>query len=382
MHPFYYVRTSFSVMAHLSEALKLKILVTHARTGCVNQTAHECRVSKPTALRWLNRFKLAGSVKEKKSTGRKPTVTPVAAAAAVHLFESDLWISADQVARLLFERGLCDRIVHRTTLVRHAKDAAKRAGLVLWLDRSWPKQALTPATQKRRLAFARANKLTSWDHVMFTDRVRITLDYPGTKVKQVVWRVTRRIGAPKRVVFKPNKPACVNVYGGITKFGTTFLYVVAGTTGYKSPYKNKKGIEAKNITASEYEHVLTHCLLPQGQKLFSSYGMHTWQLMQDNDPAHFKAPKIVTAWAKANKVNVRVLLNWPPHSPDLNPIENVWGWMKAKVNEKGCKDFPEFVSFLNKLFHSIPKRMLNNYFRSMRNRIKAVEESKGGKTNY
>ena len=45
-----------------------------------------------------------------------------------------------------------------------------------------------------------------------------------------------------------------------------------------------------------------------------------WIFMQDNDPKH-KA-KSVTKFFEDEKVN---LLTWSPQSPDLNPLENVWG---------------------------------------------------------
>ena len=43
-----------------------------------------------------------------------------------------------------------------------------------------------------------------------------------------------------------------------------------------------------------------------------------------------------------SRATVNLLPNWPPNSPDLNLIENVWAWVQARVDEKGCKNFAEF----------------------------------------
>ena len=43
-----------------------------------------------------------------------------------------------------------------------------------------------------------------------------------------------------------------------------------------------------------------------------------WQ--QDNATAH--TAKVVKTWLAAN---VKLLEDWPANSPDLSPIENLWG---------------------------------------------------------
>ena len=54
--------------------------------------------------------------------------------------------------------------------------------------------------------------------------------------------------------------------------------------------------------------------------------------MQDNTPIH-----TVHATKKWFEDNAIPLLDWPPYSPDLNPIEHIWWHLKAMVK----KMFPD-----------------------------------------
>ena len=56
------------------------------------------------------------------------------------------------------------------------------------------------------------------------------------------------------------------------------------------------------------------------QKLFSS-NRHM-MFVQDGLPAH--AAKATQAWCKKNLPNFTEKTCWPPNSPNINPVENLW----------------------------------------------------------
>ncbi|GBL89841.1 Transposable element Tc3 transposase [Araneus ventricosus] len=76
----------------------------------------------------------------------------------------------------------------------------------------------------------------------------------------------------------------------------------------------------------KYIETLENHLMPFAENI----GGRNWEYQHDNAPIHtYNATKNYS-----NSKNVTVL-EWPPMSPDLNPIENVWGIMSRKVYENG-----------------------------------------------
>lgn len=77
-----------------------------------------------------------------------------------------------------------------------------------------------------------------------------------------------------------------------------------------------------------------------------------------------------------------MLKNWPPNSPDLSPIENVWGIIQQRANKAGCKTFDEFKAKVNGLFKGLSKETLERLYNSMKSRMQECIRNKGGKTKH
>ena len=80
--------------------------------------------------------------------------------------------------------------------------------------------------------------------------------------------------------------------------------------------------------------------------------LNTFIFQQENDPKH--TSKLAKQYFNDKSI---VLLPWPAQSPDLNPIENVWGILKDKVSARGPKNIPQLKQYLIEEWNKIPKSL-------------------------
>ncbi|CDF34343.1 unnamed protein product [Chondrus crispus] len=124
----------------------------------------------------------------------------------------------------------------------------------------------------------------------------------------------------------------------------------------------------------KYVQTLQEYLVP-----FSEDLPVTWTFMQDGAPGH--RSRLAKDWLYDNFVS---LLDWPAYSPDLNPIENVWGILVRRVyeNQRQFDDVQSLSAGILEAWNGIKTDTLQHLTQSMRKRCVDVVVAKGKKIDY
>ncbi len=102
---------------------------------------------------------------------------------------------------------------------------------------------------------------------------------------------------------------------------------------------------------------------------------------QDNAPCH-KA-QIISDWFLEHD-NEFTLLNWPPQSPDLNPIEHLWDAVEREIRIVDVQptNLQQLRDAIMSIWTKISEECFQHLVESMPQRINEVLKAKEGPTQY
>ena len=135
-------------------------------------------------------------------------------------------------------------------------------------------------------------------------------------------------------------------------------------------------LEKNCWSAADYcRAVLRSCL---GPWLRGQSNANTLVLMEDGAPVHRSV--LAKEWRQRRGLEK---MDWPSNSPDLNPIENVWKWLKDGIQKKfQPNNLDEMKVAVEAQWEEIPSEKLEALVATMPARMQAVVKSKGGSMHW
>jgi transposase len=211
--------------------------------------------------------------------------------------------------------------------------------------------------RKRRIAFAEGYSRwgdDEWSRVLWSDHTLFPLDY---QTREYVMRPPGHASDPEYAGVKEKHEGAVWLWGCISANGLGHAELYVDT-----------------LDAAHYQRILKLNLVKSAQTLWPK-GM--WYFQQDNASPHTAGTSQI--WFHNHGIT---LLDFPPYSSDLSPIENFWSDLKRRVYSHHPRTMEELEDWISKEWNATDLNYISHICLSMPRRINLLLDNKGHKISY
>lgn len=219
---------------------------------------------------------------------------------------------------------------------------------------------LSETNKAARVSFAREFRDFDFSHAIFADEKCFKSSQEG---RRHLWRVNNTRYEPRNV--NPNRDSgriIVNMWGWMSAAGPGELVYIPG-----------------RATGQSYVDLLQENMVPTVRSVYPEAEVPEIYFFHDNCPIH--TARIVRNWFQ-QKPDIKTV-SWPSRSPDLNPIENLWGLIVQRWDNRNERTREALISHCDSSWDSLRgSDLCEELINSMRSRCDAVIAANGAATKY
>ena len=146
-----------------------------------------------------------------------------------------------------------------------------------------------------------------------------------------------------------------------------------------------------SVKSDKYIRILNDHLLPYLDALAGD-GIASVIFQQDNARPHTSKTTQAFLDTATTQHGFTVMDDWPPYSPDMNLIENLWAHLKLELHRRypdtaTLRGSPQYIhqritEWVQEVWWSIGEEVLDRPIDSMPHRVEALIKEKGWYTEY
>ena len=203
-------------------------------------------------------------------------------------------------------------------------------------------------------------------NIVFTDEKNFTLEIPLNKKNDVVYGTKKCEIAPSRLYHEQNSfSQKIMVSAGVSFNGKTRIYFLDMST---------------KVDSEAYVKLLNDCLLPDCSELYPN---NEYTFMQNGANSH--RSRYTTTYLEDKNIDFIKKDDWPPKSPDLNPMDfTIWNQLRDAVYKDRTEPYTvnELRDRIQESWDALPIERVRSAIAAWKGRLRDVIAADGGSIEH